>query len=545
MRQLFPALIFAMLAVGVVGLPQSSSIPGHPMSDLYDHGWGYSWFVRHLLAGELPLWTRESHGPQGGALWFVDPLGALLSLPLQLLFPLPVALGILPILQLWLGMQAAYALGLSECRERAAAMVVALVFTLSSYSLSLLHSGTWEYLNLWPLPLFFLSLRRGWVGVAVLAWTAGCLGAIYYGAFLGLLALISGLSGMVPWSVLLRVGLYALLPVGAVLGLAGWTLGHPQAVIQPEGAPGWSYQSLPATDLLSFFHPRYWFPDNAKMGNPGIVHANTLGILNLCGLLWAWRFLDGKIRRALWITGFLCLGPTFCTLGYIPQIAGYTVPLPAALLYFPGSPFRMVHHPYRLVVLGMLFLGLALGHSVRGRPRLALGLGLGLLLELALFCPVTWPLVRAPAQLPAVYQGMEGGIFDFPPENHQNNRSYTWYAALHQQPIPYGVNVYIPEKIGKNARFLQWMGCLRDGGKRGVPREGGPPAWRPGPPPVFSEALLKQADEELRNWDYRWLVVHQQWMDPDERRCLENLLGTALRKDDDQTVWALTSADRG
>ncbi|HNH45618.1 MAG TPA: hypothetical protein PKY30_01195, partial [Myxococcota bacterium] len=161
MRHLLPLLFLALLAVAAVGWPTAQSLPGHPMSDLYDHAWGYSWFAQQLQAGEWPLWTRQSHGPDGGVLWFVDPLGALLSLPFQALFPLPVALGILPILQLWLAMAGAYGLGLSEYRRVPAALVVAVVFGLSSYSLSVLHSGTWEYLNLWPFPLFVWALRQG------------------------------------------------------------------------------------------------------------------------------------------------------------------------------------------------------------------------------------------------------------------------------------------------------------------------------------------------------------------------------------------------
>ena len=42
-------------------------------------------------------------------------------------------------------------------------------------------------------------------------------------------------------------------------------------------------------------------------------------------------------------------------------------------------------------------------------------------LELAFLSPVTWPIVRAPAEIPRIYAGLPGGIIDFPPENHINN----------------------------------------------------------------------------------------------------------------------------
>ena len=543
MRHLPPLVFFALLAIASVGVPTAASMPGHPMSDLYDHAWGYAWFVRQLQEGTWPLWTQQSHGPDGGVLWFVDPLGALLSMPLQLLFPLPVALGLLPIVQLWLALAGGYLLGFSELRRVPAAMVVSVVFALSSYSLSIVHSGTWEYLNLWPFPIFVWGLRQGRVGWAVFGWAAGMFGAFYYGAFLGLLGVILTGAGLVSGRVFGRVLLGALLPLGLIAGVAAWTLKHPQAVIEASSAPGWSYQSLPATDLISFLHPRYWFPDNARMGNPGIVHANSLGLANVALLIWGWRRLNRRMKLALAITGILCLGPTLCISGYIPKIGGYTLPLPAALLYFPGSPFRMVHHPYRMVVLDLLLVAMALGFLLKHRPVWAMVLVVGLPVELALFSPIQWPTVRAPADVPRIYAGLSGGIIDFPPENHLNNRSYTWYAAVHQHRIPYGVNVFVPEKFGKNHRFLQWMGCLRDGGKRGVPREGGPPAWQPPPPPTFTSASLHQADEELRDWSYWWLLAHLRWMDPAEVDCMTKLLGPPTAEDDGYAVWALTDID--
>jgi hypothetical protein len=369
------------------------------------------------------------------------------------------------------------------------------------------------------------------------------LGAFYYGAFLGLIGVLLAGVGMVSWRVVGRTLIGALLPVGLVLGVAGWTLGHPQAVIQAETAPGWSYQSLPATDLISFVHPRYWFPDNARMGNPGIVHANSLGLLNLGLLVWGWRRLDRPMRLALGIAGLVCLGPTLCIAGYIPRIGGFTLPLPAALLYLPGSPFRWVHHPYRMVVLDLLLLALALGFLLKERPRWAMVLVVGLPLELAFLSPVSWPIARAPAEIPRIYAGLPGGVIDFPPENHLNNRSYTWFSAVHHQRIPYGVNVYVPEKLGKNLRFLQWMGCLNDGGKRGVPREGGPPAWQPPPPPPFTPEALHLADQELASWNYGWLLLHLQWMDTGEQACLAKLLGPPTAEDDGYAVWALTDID--
>src|SRR5205823_1007674 len=112
------------------------------------------------------------------------------------------------------------------------------------------------------------------------------LGNFYYAAFCGLLfgiALVATrLRGGAAWRALAGRAAWVLLGfvvlAGPVLAVAAWTLTSPEAVVAQESAPGWRYQTLPATDLLTFFRPGdYYFPDNRKMGNFGIIHVNYLG----------------------------------------------------------------------------------------------------------------------------------------------------------------------------------------------------------------------------------------------------------------------------
>ena len=110
-RHLGPAVLFVALAV-LLTWPAvtvlGAAIPGAPTSDAYDHYWGYGWWATSLAQGDLPLRTTVSHWPEGGLLWFVDPLGALLSLPVRALAGPGAAYSIALMLQVWLAMVATY-----------------------------------------------------------------------------------------------------------------------------------------------------------------------------------------------------------------------------------------------------------------------------------------------------------------------------------------------------------------------------------------------------------------------------------------------------
>ena len=115
-----------------------------------------------------------------------------------------------------------------------------------------------------------------------------------------------------------------------------------------ESAPGWNYATLPATDLLTFVHPGdYVFPDNRDTGNFGIRHVNYLGLLAIALTAWGlWK--ERRLRVPFGVVMVLALGPTLAFNRDLVFVSGHTIPLPASLLYLPGSPFRFVHHPFRM-----------------------------------------------------------------------------------------------------------------------------------------------------------------------------------------------------
>ncbi len=508
-------------------------IPGHPMSDAAEHLQGSWWFSRELAAGRLPLETRLTHWPPGGALWYVDPLGALLAWPLQGFGPL-AAFSLAVIVQVWAGLLAAYILARFEGADRHGAVAGALVYGASGYVMSLLYIGTTEYLNLAALPLYWIALRLAlrhggkWIVAAGVLGAWATLGAAYYGAFA---ALLTGIALVVEpggeWRRRLArawgVGLVLVGLAGPGLALAWSTLHADDAVIQAATAPGWTPGSLPAIDLRTFFWPGgYYFPDNRAVGNAGIIHVNYLGWAAILAAAWRLRHM-GEGRRAallgLLLAMVLAAGPTLCVSGHLPRLGGATIPLPAAILYYLPL-FSMIHHPYRLVVLPLVLLVPLVARAVTGwRAWL---LGALVLAETLWLSPAVFPIPTLKVEVPASVLALpEGGIWELPPEFHTANRAYTAAQVLHGRVIPYGVNQFLPPAWRANHWVRSVLKCLKLE-KRSIGRDGGPPA------PSFGPADPLEVGAGLVAWKdagYRHVVLHLDAVNPAERHCLELRLG--------------------
>ena len=78
--------LFWIAVAVVVTYPASFSptdlLLGHPDVDVWNHAWGY-WFVPHQIADfEWPFATDMIGIPEGGDLYFIDMLGALVGTPI-------------------------------------------------------------------------------------------------------------------------------------------------------------------------------------------------------------------------------------------------------------------------------------------------------------------------------------------------------------------------------------------------------------------------------------------------------------------------------
>jgi len=542
-RRLSPALLVLACLVALWPLPLvvGSEALGHPYGDLADHYWGTWWFGGELLAGRLPLQTNLSHYPEVLDLWYVDPLGALLALPLRAL-GFPTAWNLLVLGQVLAATFAAWTLGRWATRDHGAALVAAMVAGPSAYALGLVHSGLSEYLGLAPVILATWGTLRAlgiereggsgrpwsaglWLGIA--GWQAPY--HLAFGALL-LLALIPGAG----WRERLRpsvvVGLVALAVSAPAVAGSLLAVGDGAAVTMAN-APGWTGR-LPATDLLTFVAPwDHYFPDTPANGNPGILHVNSLGLVTLgLAVLGGWSATAGAgLRYGVW-----CLGPRLAVAKWIATVGGTSVLLPLGFLYFPGSPFAMIHQPYRLVafllpILAVLAARGALRLPAPLRPMLA-ALILG---ETLLASPVAWPLATRPIEAPLAPE--VGPRLDWPPDASTKNRDYLVDAVAHGQPIPYGVNVFLSETLRRDPLVDQLLRSLGQIDRRARNRD----------VPFAGRILLRPDGNRTRlpDWGFRWIVVHPDALTDAEWGKTESLLrrafGEPVKVDGEVWVWAV------
>lgn len=472
----------ALLALGLVLActlavwpgPFAAGALGHPIGDLADHYWGTWWFGGELLEGHWPSRTDQTHLPGGGTLWHVDPVGALIALPLRWLGP-TASWNTLIWLQVCGGALAGYGLGKHASGCRTAALSCAVLCGPSAYALGLVHSGLSEYLGLaWPALFVWALLRahepggRAWP--AALALLACTLQAFYYGAFgvllMGCLVLGTGWRARALASV--KIGALWALPALGWMAAARATLSDPDAVIKAESAPGWNYQTLPGTDLFSWLHPGAWYhPDTPAFGNPGILHVNYVGWLALglaaVGILRSDRLRELRLGASAFAT--FSLGPAL-SVGRIPvRLGPVAVLLPLALLYAPGSPFRWVHHPYRIAAFLLPLVGVwaALGAARLPRPARWAAPVL-LLAEILFISPAPWPLAVSPTTPPAVLAqvGGTGAILDLPPDGTAGNRRALMAQPTHGRGIAYGPNLFIRDELARDPLVHQVLRSLDD-----------------------------------------------------------------------------------
>ncbi len=468
-----------LLALLIVQPPLGGDVAvGHPLGDMLDHCWGTRWFGSELLAGRWPSRTTLIAAPAGGRLWYPDPLGALLALPLRGLGP-GAAYSWLLACQAALAGLAAYAVGLGVSRTIRGGLLAAVAVVSSPYLLGAAGSGLSELVGL-ALPLLFVgaALRAvgldgraepsgpGWaVGAGVLL-GASAVQTPYYAVFGGLLLLCltpgpGWLQRLRPTAIIAGTGLLLAAP-WLVLSWQG--LHAPDSIVQPGTAPGWLAPGLPPVDLAGFVVPGdHHFPDLASLGNPGIVHVHYLGWVALGLAAWvAWH--QPVARRLLLPTGLfflLCLGPEL-------RIAGWStgLPLPMRLAYIDGSPLAWIHHPYRMVALLLPMLAglVALAGARLNRRVVALAMG-AVLLEALLLSPAPWPLARTSlAGAPEVYARLSGpgAVLDWPPDATTANRWYLRFQLVHERPIAYGVNVFLPEPLRRDPLVADLLHLLDD-----------------------------------------------------------------------------------
>jgi hypothetical protein len=491
---------------------------------------GAWWFGGELLGLRLPWRVGSILAPSGGVLWYPDPVGALLALPFRALGPGGAYTAAL-LVQLGLDVLVAWWFGARVGGDERTGLVCAVVAGPSAYAIGLVHSGLSEYVGTWTMTACAGALllqardgdRRGLVVATTAAATAQ---SAYYAAFAALFAGVALVFGsgsasdrgrrIAPWA-----GLgFAL---AAPLLVAAWLSLHaPDAVVDAATAPGWRQPRPPGVDLASFLAPfDYYHPDTPALGNPGILHVNHLGFLTL-----ALAFAGLGEERARWLRGVviawfvLALGPTLVLGGFTPRVLGVDLPLPGGVLWLPGSPFRLVHHPYRMVAVTLPLLGVLGGIALaRWRPvGIAVACG-WIVVEAAWLSPAPFPLAGTDPVPPDVYRDLpDGVVLDLPPDLRGPNRRYVLWSLSHGHPVPYGVNHWLSGGFAEDPEIRGLLGGLDLSGRR---RNRDVPARGPALPPPRDHGGLAGLGVGA-------VVLHLKYLSAEERTQVESGLVARL-----------------
>jgi hypothetical protein len=472
MRRLAPAaagsLALALFVTAPVWLDPRGTVLGHPGADTYNHLWGYWQVATALGDGESPLHTLLLRFPEGGALWFIDMFGALVSAPLQALAGPAVALNTVVTLRVALAALGAGLLAYQVTGSRAGAAVAGVIYGASPYALGQIHNGITETLALGWLPLTLWGAlrfradpgrRSGLLAGVLLAITA--LTNWYYGLFAVLALLPLVLQALGPGLRARAIRPHLVWPVAAagVLVLpALWafrgTLVAADGLVSRDAdfveRTLWAHNMV---DALAFWVP-IQSPNLKALFDEDLVVIVYAGLVALCLAAWgAWR------RRAArpWLVGagvawVMALGPYLYVGGrYQALPGGDWLPLPFLFFFEPFPLLRPLSHAYRFTVplqlcvavlaaWGVTALAVRLGRSERA---VALVAGALITAELALLSPAPFPVSTAPARVPVVYSAIpqDGAVLDLPVSLQVLARSrYNLYQIGHGRPIPYGLN---------------------------------------------------------------------------------------------------------
>ncbi|MGM9999156.1 MAG: hypothetical protein ACI38Q_07175 [Candidatus Bruticola sp.] len=186
------ALIFTYPLV----LNYSDYVIGCMESDVWKHLWGMWWMHGRLIEDKvLPLHTFLLNYPYGGALYFIDSLNGLLSLPLQSFLTIVQTFNTMVIFNLVLAASGTYLLVKGLTGRPMASFAAGTVYAFSAYMGSSIASGITESINIGWMPFFchyFIRLfkTRSWKDAcwAAVFFSLNTLGCWYFGTFAVLFA---------------------------------------------------------------------------------------------------------------------------------------------------------------------------------------------------------------------------------------------------------------------------------------------------------------------------------------------------------------------
>lgn len=547
--------LLAALALATLVLWPGISYPtqgliGHESIDVWSHVWGMHWFVSELASGRIPWEVSGAAWPERRVLWYVDPLGALLTAPLQLISPALAWNGLL-----YVQISALFMAGWLWGRSLGGrGWLAGAALATTPGILGELWNGVSEAAWLAPVALagWAAARRSRWTGLAV---GLALICTPYHGLGAALLVTAVLLMGGAPYDAaggvvqrrpsagtrlgeLVMAGLLAALLAAPFLWALKASTASPEAFVNRPFFQGWNEPTLlsNAVDPRALVTPGdFWsVPFNDSIH--GISWRRTpylgLGLLGLSVL--------GLVRRPRhWPVLLAGLVAAVATLGHFLWLDEQWVRTADGGRYLlPLGMLRenlgiALEHPMRfsatvvVCLAGLADAGLGRGGEgpvARWLGRAAVALAPLLVFEHLVLAPNAWPIATSPAGLPTVHTELpEDGlaVVDLPADSGFGMRTdrYLYWQALHDRPVPWNNRVGSSGTASMNPA-LRTMVLLSK-------KDPGPPG-SPGVPEA--DADLEAALAELEAAGLGYVLVHPWMFEKDRlerefRSALDPLLG--------------------
>ena len=276
------------IMLGIVFSPFGSLI-GSGKVDVWNHVWGSWWWFDSLSTGSTPWQTTLLQYPDGGTLWFIDPVLAILGLPFAGFSPtFAYNFGIWVYLAFasWTARRFAVSLGSAPN----ASWIASIVVVCSAWMLSEISNGITEAVNIGPVALAMAWTEDACRGKrygeqSALQWMKAGMGvglatmaSPYLGLGVGIVVAIRTLASFAnTWKWSWLGGLTSLIVASPTLLLFRLQLEAANAIIKRPDGMNESLALHNAVDPRTFIAP-FGF-QSVDLTDEGFVHSMYLGLI--------------------------------------------------------------------------------------------------------------------------------------------------------------------------------------------------------------------------------------------------------------------------
>ena len=533
-------MLLGLILIFPIVFSPASQILGSDQVDVWNHVWGSWWWGHSFANGTLPWHTTLLQYPEGGTLWFIDPILALVGVLFGWISPV-----FSYNLTLWF--YAAFAsfgirrFALSLGSTPTASWVASVTFTLSGWMLSEISNGITEAVNIGPAALALAWTEeackeeihpwRKWIlaGVGV---GLSTLASPYLGLGVGMAIAIRSLSKIhYAW----LGGLVSILVASPILWAFRAQLHAADAIIKRPDGMNQTLALHNAVDPRTFIAP-FGF-QSVDLSSEGFVHTMYLG--------WIALFFASKAIKThkAWVFSGLCCA-VFALGPYLYWGDGWFL-LNESRLRLPWFALQSiasglaVTHPLRLaipclaIVAGLASVGANTPYWIDRMKWLCIAIAIdGLLISGAPF-----PIPKADASIPAIYDIVKtdtrnNGILDLPTDAFATMKTskYLYWQTAHHKGIPYAPDARASTSSLLNNPAFRRLAALCHRRKDEHQRLG-----------LHNRSPGSSHPQTLSHLGYGWIVLHQE-IDPTVYQQLLEVLQADLGAGmtiDNATVWRL------